>query len=634
MDDSSRRKPSHRREPQSRRRSWCCSFAVPPSSPENLSAYNPKALHQKTDSLMKPTSNSVPNSPLSSKSGLGLGRIDPRRILSPGRVSPIDSDPTVGTVQEMESHPSPAVDSAAELRSQSFREPDERFGGEPEGLSGSEGNMFDVRLNLRGKRGGGLVLELNSEVLCMNSELFAGLIEEYRKGSVSSGSCGSRMCRIEVPEVENLAVFRETIELMFEDDITKRLLNIGVYRTINVLEIDDPVSALNPSRNPFIGFGMIFDTLHVKKTRVDENHCYPEGSIRSCLKEVSAGIMFTKGVISCLKYLEAVPWTEEEEGKLRSLFSRFKFDDSTTRDILARLYMLDSTDTKPDLAKQLVWSITTCTDANARNELKTLFKGLLCKSSVYEKNHPELSKEDIYVICLSCLDSLVNLFKEASSTVSPEKPVMKETGKPLIERISRQVDNINWLLDILLDRQMAEEFVDIWADQGDLLRMHENASPMVRYEISRVTAFLVIAMGTRKLHCRSESRSGLLQAWFGPMLMDFGWLQRCRKGLDTKALEEAMGQTLLTLPLKLQYMLFMEWFRNFSKHGSECPNLSKAFQIWWRRSFLRGSETNAIESRNSMERERGSKGVVLGGFLLMVAIGNNKALLIGAIKYA
>ncbi|XP_048334747.2 BTB/POZ domain-containing protein At2g13690 isoform X2 [Ziziphus jujuba] len=548
MDDSSRRKPSHRREPQSRRRSWCCSFAVPPSSPENLSAYNPKALHQKTDSLMKPTSNSVPNSPLSSKSGLGLGRIDPRRILSPGRVSPIDSDPTVGTVQEMESHPSPAVDSAAELRSQSFREPDERFGGEPEGLSGSEGNMFDVRLNLRGKRGGGLVLELNSEVLCMNSELFAGLIEEYRKGSVSSGSCGSRMCRIEVPEVENLAVFRETIELMFEDDITKRLLNIGVYRTINVLE-------------------------------------------------VSAGIMFTKGVISCLKYLEAVPWTEEEEGKLRSLFSRFKFDDSTTRDILARLYMLDSTDTKPDLAKQLVWSITTCTDANARNELKTLFKGLLCKSSVYEKNHPELSKEDIYVICLSCLDSLVNLFKEASSTFSPEKPVMKETGKPLIERISRQVDNINWLLDILLDRQMAEEFVDIWADQGDLLRMHENASPMVRYEISRVTAFLVIAMGTRKLHCRSESRSGLLQAWFGPMLMDFGWLQRCRKGLDTKALEEAMGQTLLTLPLKLQYMLFMEWFRNFSKHGSECPNLSKAFQIWWRRSFLRGSETNAIESR-------------------------------------
>lgn len=308
--------------------------------------------------------------------------------------------------------------------------------------------------------------------------------------------------------------------------------------------------------------------------------------------------MFGMGVLSCLKYLEAVPWTEEEEDKLRRLFSRFKFDDATTRDILARLCMLDSADSEQDLARQLVWSITTCTDANARNELKSLVKGLLCRSSVYEKNYPDLNKDDIYVVCLSCLDSLSNLFEEAAdSRVSPDKLVMRETGRPLIERISRQVDNINWLLDILLDWQIAEEFVDMWAAQGDLLTMHKNASPMVRYELSRVTAVLVIAMGTRKLHCRSESRSRLFETWFGPMLLDFGWLQRCRKGLDMKALEEAMGQALLTLPLKLQYVLFMEWFQNFSKHGTECPNLSKAFQIWWRRSLQRGSEAFSIESR-------------------------------------
>lgn len=101
--------------------------------------------------------------------------------------------------------------------------------------------MFDVRLNLRGKRGGGLILELNSEVLSANSELFAGLIRDYRKGVVGSGS---KMCRIEVPEVENLTVFRETIELMFDedDDVTKRLSRMGVYKAIDVLE----VSALLP----------------------------------------------------------------------------------------------------------------------------------------------------------------------------------------------------------------------------------------------------------------------------------------------------------------------------------------------------------------------------------------------------
>ncbi|PRQ49334.1 hypothetical protein RchiOBHm_Chr2g0120761 [Rosa chinensis] len=539
MDDISRRKQLM----SSRRRSWCCSFTDPPSSPESFS--NPKLSKplQKLDTFSKPNSNSVPSSPQSTKSGLSLvGRIDPRRILSPGRVSPIDSSP----IQQLGPAPAPPPPpAAAQMRSQSFRAPAQV---RAESVSSSECNVFDVRLNLRGKRGGGLVLELSSEVLSSNSELFAGLIGEYRKSNNGSSSSGSKMCRIEVPEVENLSVFREAIELMFEDDdITKRLFRIGVYRVIDVLE-------------------------------------------------VSAGIMFTKGVLSCLKYLEAVPWTEEEEEKLRNLFTRFKFDEATTRDILARLYLLDSVDSQQNLSRQLVSSITTCTDANARHELKLLVKGLLCRSSVYEKGHHDLNKEDIYGVCRSCLCSLVSLFEEATGNISHQKTV-KETGKPMIERVSRQVDNINWLLDILLDRQMAEDFVDIWAEQGELLKMHGDTSPMVRYELSRVSAILFVAMGTRKLQCRSESRSGLLQAWFGPMLLDFGWLQRCRKGLDIKSLEEALGQTLLTLPLKQQYMLFMEWFRYFSKHSTDCPNLSKAFQIWWRRSFLRGSETSAIESR-------------------------------------
>lgn len=83
-----------------------------------------------------------------------------------------------------------------------------------------------------------MVLEVNSGVLCANSQVFAGLIENYKKGvACSSGS--NKMCRIEVPEVENLGVFRETIELMFENDhaLTKRLLNVGVFQSIDVLEV-------------------------------------------------------------------------------------------------------------------------------------------------------------------------------------------------------------------------------------------------------------------------------------------------------------------------------------------------------------------------------------------------------------
>ncbi|ESQ51130.1 hypothetical protein EUTSA_v10022633mg [Eutrema salsugineum] len=537
MGDSDLRKPTYSGTgPLSRRRSWCCSFAVPPASPDALSISSrnhipAKAVppHQRTkpENVDKPGPKSVPCSPQSSKSAL-IGRIDPRRILSPGRVSPIDSDPTINTIQESTHDEDVVTDSAPKLLSESFRAP------KIEATVTDSGLGYDARLSLKGRNGGVMVLELRSEVLAANSDVFAALIAE------KSSSLGLKnTCRMEVSDVENLGVFRETVELMFEENngIIKKFMKMGVYRAIDVLE-------------------------------------------------VAAGIKFSRAVLSCLKYLEAVPWTEDEEDKLRRLLAIYNFDDAATSEILARFNSNETENSQDRLSKQLVWSITSCSDLTPRNELKSLVKGLLCKSSVYEKEQPEINKEDIYKAGKYCVDSLAKLFDEGSSTSSKK-------GKPLIESISREVENINWLLEIMIDREIAEEFVEIWGKQKMLVEMHEKASPMLRYELSRVTGVMFIAMGKRRVQCGGEARAGLVEAWFRPMLVDFGWLQRCKKGLDMREVEEGMGQTLLTLPLKQQYQVFMEWFRWFSKHGTECPNLSKAFQIWWRRSFLKGVESSS-----------------------------------------
>jgi len=77
-----------------------------------------------------------------------------------------------------------------------------------------------------------MVMEVDSEVLEANSEVFAGLIADCKRGGG-----GATM------EVENLGVFSDTIELMFEDDdcITKKLINVGVFRSIDILEV--PISS-------------------------------------------------------------------------------------------------------------------------------------------------------------------------------------------------------------------------------------------------------------------------------------------------------------------------------------------------------------------------------------------------------
>lgn len=310
------------------------------------------------------------------------------------------------------------------------------------------------------------------------------------------------------------------------------------------------------------------------------------------LLELSSKIMFGRGVVACLNYIEAVPWSESEEEKLKSLFERYSFDEALTQDILARLHP-GGTSGSEDLAVQLIQSIVDGANSSARKDLQSLVTGLLSKSSVYQKDPAGLSKERLYSICGSCIYSLVALFEEASDCTYVNGAGASKLMKPLVERISKQVENLNWLLEILIDRHMAEDFVSSWAGQKELIGMHQRASPMVRYELSRISASLFIAMGRGKLRCPGEVRFAVLKAWFSPMLVDFGWLQRCSKGLDVRVLEEGLGQAILTLPLKQQQGLFVEWFQCFGGKGTECPNLSNAFQVWWRRSFVRTAEARS-----------------------------------------
>ncbi|KAL5993006.1 hypothetical protein ACLOJK_013926 [Asimina triloba] len=587
-------------------RAWCCAF-VSPKSPENhrwSPVKPPKSEASKTVS-----NSSFPNSPINGRLGaLGFGaRIDPRRILSPGRVSPIDSDAALDPLPEIavEPEPEPAPLLLPERECTLSRE---RSLTAAASVISTEG--FDLRLDLKGKDGRRLRLEMDSEVLAANSPVFAAMIAESRRKGVDDRG----RCVIEVGDVGNLGVFRETIELMFEKDVPKWLMKAGVSRTIDILELamerhpiqrvawEDPNYKLR-----YVGkghesiFHAYYESLALPYYLIQPTFMVAFGTYFSSLEMsdtinflckmmerihiavVASSIMFDRGVASCLYYLEAVPWCENEEDKLKSLFSRCTFDEAVSQVVLARLRMQDSV--SQPLAIYLIQSITRGSDANARRELKALVKGLLSASSVYQKEPAGLTKEALYMICDSCFHLLENCFKESSNPA----PKAKESPRTLIGRISEQVDNINWILEILFDRQMAEEFVVLWANQRELLSLHDKASPMVRYELSRISAHIFIALGRGKLQCRGDERYNVLRAWFGPMLIDFGWLQRCSKGLDLRDLEDAMGQALLTLPLKRQQSMFLEWFACFSRCGTECPDLSRAFQIWWRRSCSRST---------------------------------------------
>ncbi|KAJ7536196.1 hypothetical protein O6H91_12G059500 [Diphasiastrum complanatum] len=340
---------------------------------------------------------------------------------------------------------------------------------------------------------------------------------------------------IDISDCEDVEVYLQTLRLMYLKDMKRALMKETVSRVLGILK-------------------------------------------------VSASIVFDAGVLSCLEYLEAVPWAEDEEEQITTLVAQLQLDGCGATEVLTRLSTTDMNCTQ-DILMGLLDSVTKGTDDKARREMKGLISRML-RENAAKKDYMDDSKETLYSACASSIDLLKQLFKQIIN-IDVGKTGSSEDKGSMAAQISRQADNLHWLGEIMIDQQIANDFVRMWANQRELAALHKQVPVIYRYEISRVTARLCIGIGKGQVLSPKDVRFSLLQTWFQPLLDDFGWLHRCCKGLDKKLVEEGISQTILTLPLKQQQIILLGWFDRFSSHGDDCPNLQKGFEVWWRRTFLR-----------------------------------------------
>jgi hypothetical protein len=299
------------------------------------------------------------------------------------------------------------------------------------------------------------------------------------------------------------------------------------------------------------------------------------------LLQVSAAIMFDHGVISCLEYLEAIPWTEDEQEEVISQLGNLQLHDSAT-EVLLRVSSSPSTaSSADDIFTNLLSGVLQAKDDKSRREMKSLLSKLLKDNAFSDSSKIDVSKDTLYHLCHRCISSLSLCLSEASDTHErPDRSV-------LMSEIAREADNIQWIVDILIGKKMGDEFVKIWAEQKELAALHSKVQIIYRYEISRITAQLCIGIGKGHILVPKEIRFSLLSTWLEALYEDFGWMRRACRGVDKKLVEDGLSQTILTLPLFQQQILLLNWFDRFLNKGDDCPNIQKAFEIWWRRAFIR-----------------------------------------------
>ncbi|KAL3818034.1 hypothetical protein ACJIZ3_003939 [Penstemon smallii] len=397
--------------------------------------------------------------------------------------------------------------------------------------SRSPGNQFndsgsgDVNLSLSSKDGVSVSMSVHRQILVGHSRFFASkLNEKWVKQQRSSG--GPYM--VEIADCDDVEVYVKTLRLMYCKDLRKKLMREDVSRVLGILK-------------------------------------------------VSAAIGFDAGVLSCLEYLEAAPWAEDEEEKVSSLLSELRLEGVGAGEVLKRVSLdvttgVEERNDNEEVLLKLLQVVLEGKDEKARREMKTLVTKMLRENS----SHNDLRKDSLYSACDGCLKLLSHHFLRAS-----------EAEMQGIAQIARQADNLHWLLDILIDRQIAEDFLKTWASKFELSKAHSKVPAIHRFEVSRVTARLFVGIGKGQLLASKEARCLLLQTWLVPFYDDFAWMRRGSKGLDRHLIEESLSNTILTLPMAWQKEILLAWFDRFLNAGDDCPNIQRGFEVWWRRAFWR-----------------------------------------------
>ncbi|URD96603.1 BTB POZ domain-containing protein [Musa troglodytarum] len=375
------------------------------------------------------------------------------------------------------------------------------------------------------------IILFGKEGIAIEMSVHKAILTEHGSFFADKFSRQSPVPFFEIADCEDVEIYVETVGLMYCGEVKHRVIKQSVSRVLRILKVAES-----------LGF-------------------------HACIK-------------ACLDFLEVVPWVGEE-GNVVSSVQHLQSKNYSISPILKRVFS-DTSKPPNDTLAHIMELVLRSNEERGRREMKSLVLKLLKENSFWTDGSVDICIGTLYSLCQSCLASLIELFRQASK--SP--PI--ESKDPTARKIALEAENLLWLVEILAVRHTADEFALMWASQNELAQLHSKLpAVMSRHRVSCITARLFVGIGRGEMLPSKETRQLLLHVWLQPLVDDYSWLQHGCRQFDRKVVEEGIGQTILTLPLEDQQSVLLSWLESFLKVGGNCPNLQRAFEVWWRRTFIR-----------------------------------------------
>ncbi|GAB2269937.1 hypothetical protein Dimus_004855 [Dionaea muscipula] len=305
---------------------------------------------------------------------------------------------------------------------------------------------------------------------------------------------------------------------------------------------------------------------------------------------------------SCVQYLEASPWTDEEEEEIIKTVPELG---PMAMPILARMLPVDLNATRSVLiaAIQFATSVSgPCPPFG--NELKISAQEQVEYMLGEDDTRPLTSDEIVRSEMKVGLSNVFSLFRESISSLHFDSDSTPETTSET--KVLLTLADLVWLCNLLPKFSLMSDFASNWTEiSADILCVLDEPkfrSTMwaLKTKIIKVTAKVLEAVGYGNVILPPPVRIQLLRTWM-PFIRKMKPLLETmcneQNGFPHKMDEElcqniegAMVSLILTLPSSDQVDILADWMES---QQLKFPDLSEAFEIWCYRA--KSAERRLVE---------------------------------------
>ncbi|KAF8674355.1 hypothetical protein HU200_048185 [Digitaria exilis] len=331
------------------------------------------------------------------------------------------------------------------------------------------------------------------------------------------------------------------------------------------------------------------------------------GAIRSPgdaldLLPVALELLFDACVEACIRFLEAVPWSEDEEARVIDVAPLLPADEAA--DLLARVS-----------PPPVVAGSSSAAGEATRSPSEAMLHGLIHSAldghpvpaatkafvAMLLKDYP--SRDCVRKVLDDAFHSRLETVKELMGKyASPDFRVAVDSDeREAIQRLNLHsaawnVKHLYWLIERMVDLRVADNAVTLWSDQAALAAdlqkllndadMWRNMTPGLPMLVIRCTLRLANSVVTGETLVPRQVRMKLVRSWL-PVLnvcRDIVQPMHFHKSTNCQELEAAFLQIISTLPVPEAQELLQQCLGFSTRNVDDCQHLVAAFKTWFRRA--------------------------------------------------